>query len=263
MSNLAINIENASLSLGGNLILKNFNWQLERGSHHFILGANGAGKTTLVKMIMGLAWPYYGATVEVLGERYGHIDLATMRKRIAWVSPFLQQLTSERELSGAEVVISGVEGTLGLFRKEEPGEREKAFEMLKMLKGEHLMDRPMQVMSSGEQIKLLIARALMSRPELMILDETGVYLDISSREFFLSMVEKLAADRPELTIIFITQRIEDILPMFDCGMIIRKGEVIARGKRDEVLSEDNLRKAFDLNIKLIRNRAGRFWPVIE
>ncbi|MEG2075115.1 MAG: ATP-binding cassette domain-containing protein, partial [Victivallaceae bacterium] len=141
MSNLAINIENASLSLGGNLILKNFNWQLERGRHHFILGANGAGKTTLVKMIMGLAWPYYGAKVEVLGERYGHVDLTTMRKRIAWVSPFLQQLTSERELSGAEVVISGVEGTLGLFRKEEPGEREKALEMLKMLKGEHLMER--------------------------------------------------------------------------------------------------------------------------
>ena len=134
---------------------------------------------------------------------------------------------------------------------------------MKSLKAEHLMDRPVVAMSSGEQVKVLIARALMTNPELMILDEPSVYLDLAGREFLLKTIEELAATRPDLTMIFITQRIEDILPVFDCGMILKSGEIVARGSRDEVLTEENLKNAFDLDIQLIRTDKGRLWTVIR
>jgi iron complex transport system ATP-binding protein len=110
---------------------------------------------------------------------------------------------------------------------------------------------------------VLIARALMTNPELMILDEPSVYLDIAGREFLLHTIAELASTHPELTIIFITQRIEDILPEFTRGMILRQGQIQAYGERDEVLTEQNLRDAFELDIRLIRARNGRLWSVIE
>ena len=125
------------------------------------------------------------------------------------------------------------------------------------------MERTVATMSSGEQVKVLIARAPMTQPELMILDEPSVYLDIAGREFLLNTIAELAAAHPELTIIFITQRIEDILPEFTRGMILRQGEIQAYGSRDEVLTEQNLKAAFDLDIRLIRARNGRLWTIIE
>ena len=102
-----------------------------------------------------------------------------------------------------------------------------------------------------------------TNPELMILDEPSVYLDLAGREFLLKTIEELAATRPDLTMIFITQRIEDILPVFDCGMILKSGQIVASGSRDEVLTEENLKNAFDLDIQLIRTDKGRLWTVIR
>ena len=96
-------------------------------------------------------------------------------------------------------------------------------------------------MSSGEQVKILIARSLMLKPELFILDEPSVYLDIAGREKLLKSIEKLAAERPDLTIVFITQRIEDILPIFNSGLILKNGRLISHGPRSEFLEESNLR----------------------
>lgn len=259
-----IRIEKARLFLSGREILHDINWQVKRGERCFILGANGAGKTTLVRMLLGYAWPLYGAKVEVLGHRFGTINLRELRKRIAWVSPLMHQwLLSDREWTGREMVLSGPDATIGLFRTPTPEEEQKAAALLASLRAQALADRPVSTMSSGEQVKVLIARALMTNPELMILDEPSVYLDIAGREFLLATIAELAQSRPELTIIFITQRIEDILPDFDCGMILRHGEVIRYGRRDEVLTEANLREAFELPIRLIRASNGRLWTVID
>ena len=96
----AVNIENAKVFLSGREILHNINWQVQRGERCFILGANGAGKTTLVRMLMGYAWPVFGATVEVLGHRFGTVNLQELRKRIAWVSPLMHQWLGDREWTG-------------------------------------------------------------------------------------------------------------------------------------------------------------------
>lgn len=259
-----INIENARVFLSGREILKNINWQVKRGERCFILGANGAGKTTLVRMLMGYAWPLFGARVEVLGHRFGTVNLQEIRRRIAWVSPLMHRwLNSERNWTGREMVLSGPDATIGLFREPTPAEEARAADLLYSLRADELAEREVSTMSSGEQVKVLLARALMTDPELMILDEPSVYLDIAGREFLLNTIAELAATHPQLTIIFITQRIEDILPEFSRGMILRQGEILSYGERADVLTEDNLRRAFDLNIRLIRAANDRLWTVIE
>ncbi|MEG1071079.1 MAG: ATP-binding cassette domain-containing protein [Akkermansia sp.] len=258
-----INVENARVYLGGKEVLHDISWQVQRGERCFILGANGAGKTTLVKMLMGYAWPLFGAKIQVLGQTFGQINLMDLRKSIAWVSPFMHQWLADRDWTGLEMVLSGLDGTIGMFRTASDAETTKAQAMLKSLRAEHLTDRTVVTMSSGEQVKVLIARALMSNPELMILDEPSVYLDIAGREFLLNTISELAQKRPDLTIIFITQRIEDILPVFTQGMILKSGHICAHGNREEVLTEDNLKNAFDLDIRLIKTDSGRLWTVIE
>lgn len=260
---LAVNVEGANVYLDGRQILHDINWQVARGERCFILGANGAGKTTLVRMLMGYAWPLFGAKVDVLGKRFGTVNLQELRRRIAWVSPLMHRWLGERQWTGREMVLSGPDATIGLFRDPTPEEERKAAALMKSLRAEHLTERPVHTMSSGEQVKVLIARALMTEPELMILDEPSVYLDIAGREFLLKTIAELVATHPQLTIIFITQRIEDILPEFSRGMILRQGRILSYGAREDVLTEENLRHAFDLDIRLIQARNGRLWTVIE
>ncbi len=258
-----INVQGARVYLGGREILKGIDWQVKRGERYFVLGANGAGKTTLVRMLMGYAWPVFGAVVEVLGRRFGTVNLQELRKKIAWVSPLMHQWLGDREWTGRQMVLSGPDATIGLFREPTAQEEARAAELMHSLRAEHLMERPVCAMSSGEQVKVLIARALMTNPELMILDEPSVFLDIAGREFLLQTIADMAAARPELTIIFITQRIEDILPAFTRGMILKEGQILSCGSREEVLTEPNLRRAFDLPIRLIHAQNGRLWSVIE
>ncbi len=264
MKENVIEVENARVMLGGAEILHDISWQVRKGERCFILGANGAGKTTLVKLLMGYAWPLFGAKVRVLGETYGHVNLMELRRSIAWVSPFMHQwLGGEREWTGLDVVLSGLEGSIGFFRESTEAERRQAVSILESLRAAHLTERSIVTMSSGEQVKTLIARALMTRPKLMILDEPSVYLDLAGREFLLKTIADMARERPELTIVFITQRIEDILPEFDRGMILKQGRILARGNRREVLTESHLKEAFDLDIRLIESASGRLWTVIE
>lgn len=259
---LAIRLENASVYLGGREIIHNMNWQVEKGERCFILGANGAGKTTLVKTLLGYAWPKFGAVVEVLGNRFGRTNLVELRKKIAWISPCMQHFT-ESDWTGLEMVLSGFDGTFGLFRKPLPEEIEQARHLMHRFGCDHLTDQQMFTMSSGEYVKILIIRALLTKPDLVILDEPSVYLDITGREFLLGEIEHIANTLPEVTIVFITQRIEDILPVFKRGLILANGRIVSSGEREEILAEDSLSLAFGMPIKLIKNKRGRFWAVLE
>jgi len=256
-----LEIENATVLLGGREILHDLSFSVEKGERCFILGANGAGKTTLVKTILGYAWPKFGAKVLVFGKRFGQVNLVELRKQIAWISPCMQQWT-DPEHTALEMVISGLDNTLGLFRKPAAEEIEKALSIMRLLKCEHLKEQKLYTVSSGEQVKILICRALLTNPDLVILDEPSVYLDIAGREFLLDTIDQMAKDKPDTTIIFITQRIEDILPVFDRGMILKQGRIVVSGARETVLTEENLSRAFDLPIKLAPGRNGRLWSII-
>lgn len=232
----ALVIKNATLKLEGNEILHDFNWRVERGEHWFILGPNGAGKTTLVKMILGMAWPLFGAEVCVLGNRYGACDITEVRKKVAWASPFLQAWTADTSIrwKTIDVALSGLDSTVGFYRKASGEEMELALSALERIGAKHLADRYFDRLSSGEQIKALIARALIAKPELVILDETCVYLDLRSREFLLEAIDALAAAENSPTMLFITQRIEEITASFDRGIILGNGRITSCGMRGDV-----------------------------
>ena len=257
----AIIIENASVYMDENLVLKNISWTLEKGARCFLMGANGAGKTTLVKLLMGFAWPVYGARVEILGNVYGKCNLQEVRKKIGWVSPFMQHWTSENS-KALHVVLSGLDGSLGLFRDVTKEEVDRAMEILTELNAAHLAERSWYALSSGEQVKFLIARALITSPELLILDEPSVYMDLAGREYLLSEIERFANSRPDLTLIFITQRIEEIMPVFKYGMALKNGTIFKAGSTEEVLTEENLEQIFNIPVKLLKSDNGRYWPVV-
>ena len=261
----AVMIKNATLRLEGNTILQDFNWQVERGERWFILGPNGAGKTTLVKMILGMAWPLYGAEVRILGNRYGQCNISEVRKKVAWASPFLSSWSAEDDhrWTTLEVALSGLDSTIGFYRQATDREKQMALAALERIGAAKLADRYYDRLSSGEQIKALIARALIGQPEMVILDETCVYLDLCSREILLSAIDDLAKGPNAPTMIFITQRIEEITATFDKGMIIGNGKVHSIGQRKDVLNAENLSNAFGMKLSLLERPDGRFWPVPE
>ena len=258
----AINIENATVSKQGIEILHNINWQVRKGAKYFILGANGSGKTTLVQTLLGYIWAHYGAKIEVLNQKFWHTDINELRKSIAWISPFIQK-NVEPNTTGVDIVLSGKTGTLGFFRQATKEELDEVEKILKSINGLHLANKDFAKMSSGEQMKILVARALNSSPQLMILDEPSVFLDITERENFLKIIAKLAQEKKDLTIIFITQRIEDILPVFTEGMILKSGNIVLTGKREEILTPQTLKQAFNVDLKLIKTDNGRLWSVVE
>ena len=258
----AINIENATVSLQGNKVLYDINWKVKKGSKYFILGANGSGKTTLVRMLLGYIWAHYGAKIEVLNQKFWHTDINELRKSIAWISPFIQK-NIEPCTTGVDMVLSGKTGTLGFFRQAHKKELDEVEKLLSSINALHLANKDFSKMSSGEQMKILVARALNADAQLMILDEPSVFLDITERENFLKIIDKLAKEKNDLTIIFITQRIEDILPSFTEGMILKSGKIEVIGDREEILTTQTLKKAFNVDVKLIKTSNGRLWSIVE
>lgn len=259
----AVSVENADLYLGRKQILYNINLNIRQGEHCFILGSNGAGKTTLTRMILGYIWPKYGSKVTVLSNIFGHCDIFEVRKKIAWISPFLTSWISKGDWTVKQIVLSGKDSTIGLYRKTQPWEDEKVDAILSKLEINYLADKKFDVLSSGEQIKVLIAKALYSTPEIIILDEACVHLDIQSRENFLSTLKVIADSNKSLTIIFITQRIEDITPIFNSGVLIKDGKIIDSGSRKSILNESNLKKVFGIDLTLVCTKNDRYWPIVN
>ncbi|MDO4569095.1 MAG: ATP-binding cassette domain-containing protein [Planctomycetia bacterium] len=257
----AIEIQNASVLHDGRAVLQNISWRVASGEKCFLLGPNGAGKTTLVKLLLGYIWPRFGAKVAVLGKTFGEVNLHELRREIAWVSPFVHQWMQNPRLTGMELVASGLDSSLGMFRDLAPQEEARVLEVLALLSAQRLATQTFRTMSSGEQVKTLIARALICEPKLMILDEPNVYLDISGREFLLRTIAELAQRKPELTMIFITQRIEDVLPLFSHGVILKDGQIVAEGAREKILTEENICRTFDMNLRLVDAPRGRIYAI--
>jgi iron complex transport system ATP-binding protein len=256
---MVIDVKNLIWQRDETTILRDINWQVKEGEHWCIVGLNGSGKTSLLQMISGYMWPTRGE-IRVLGHRYGEVDLRELRKSIGWVSSALMAKIHDHE-TAFRLVLSGREASIGLYSTPAAEDMDKAAELLRTFGCEALRDRPFRALSQGEKQKILIARALMASPRLLILDEPCTGLDLLSREQLLAMVEKIAAQPDAPTLLYVTHHIEEILPCFTHTLLLKKGEVAAAGENQAILTAEQLTRFFGVPVNIHRSR-GRLWVSI-
>lgn len=221
-----IKTEHLTCQSGRRFLIHDINWQVEKGEHWIVFGMNGCGKTTLLSTIAGFRG-YTDGDLKVFGERYDANNIFSHRKRIGWVSSsfFDKYLSWEAAL---DIVLSGVSGTLSLSKDITDEDVKRAKILLEKFRLKEKIQQPFALMSKGERQCVLIARALISYPEILILDEPGTGLDIYAREYVLQAVANLATTT-DLTIIYVTHYAEEILPMFDKTMLMRDGFMYRQG----------------------------------
>jgi iron complex transport system ATP-binding protein len=237
------------------IILRSIDWVVERGQHWVVLGANGSGKTSLLSTITGYM-PLTAGAISVLGEAYGRSDWRELRKRIGIVSSAVQQLV-EGHQTPLDTIIGGRHAIIGMWGEVRPAERNQARKILRQIEAEPISNRAWRVLSEGERKRVLIGRALMARPKLLILDEPCAGLDPVARERFLQFVGRLAQCNRAPTLVLVTHHVEEIIQTFSHVLLLRKGEVLAAGPKHEVLTSARLSDAFGAPVRLHR-RSGRY-----
>jgi iron complex transport system ATP-binding protein len=237
------------------VILESIDWRVERGQHWAILGANGSGKTSLLSTLTGYM-PLSGGEISVLGETYGRTDWRELRKRVGIVSSSIQHLV-EGHQAPLQTIIGGRHAMIGMWGETSSAERAEALKILRQIEAEAIQDRPWRVLSQGERQRVLIGRALMARPQLLILDEPCAGLDPVAREHFLQFLARLAVSPNSPTLVLVTHHVEEIIPAFSHVLVLRSGGVMAAGPKAKVLTSATLSAAFNASVKLRRHR-GRY-----
>ncbi|TCP25971.1 iron complex transport system ATP-binding protein [Scopulibacillus darangshiensis] len=236
---MLIDIENVHLIKNRKRIINDISWQVEEGQHWAILGMNGAGKTTLLNLVCGYHFPSKG-TMKVFGKQFGRYPLHDLRKQIGWVSfSFSEKMAHHLQNSGLQVILSGKFASIGLYEQPDDKDIDKAKEIMDQLGIARLKNQPYADMSQGEKQRVLIGRALMAEPRLLILDEPCSGLDFLSKEQLLKTVEQMA-DRRKTTIIYVTHQIDEILPIFTHTLLLREGGNFSQGPTEEQLTSENL-----------------------
>jgi len=259
----ALELREVSYVGNGKTILRSINWSVRSGEHWAILGPNGSGKTTLLKIACGYIWPNAGGEVYRRGRLL--TNLPELRKSIGWVTS-----TLTAQIPGYEKVIRTVVsgrfaqiGLLGQFggkagRKDYAAARRYLSEM----GCDHLRDQQFGVLSQGEQQKVLIARARMTRPYLIVLDEPCAGMDPGARENFLATLGRVARQAKIPALIYVTHHVEEILPLFKKTLVLKEGRVIQSGNTDRVLQRNILQEIYGVSLSIMKKK-GRCWPVVQ
>jgi iron complex transport system ATP-binding protein len=244
---LLIDFTDVSLRRDGHTLVGPVTWQVELDERWVIIGANGAGKTSLLRIAAAAEHPSDGVAF-VLGERLGRVDMSELRSRVGLSSSALAQRIPGNEVV-RDLVVSAGYAVLGRWReKYEEVDYNRAVDMLESLGAEHLADRTYETLSEGERKRILIARALMTDPELLLLDEPAAGLDLGGREELVSRLADLAADPDAPALVLVTHHVEEIPPGFSHCMLLSEGKVVAAGLLSDVLTGDNLSAAFGQSI---------------
>lgn len=244
---MVLQLNNVSLVRDGNKILNNINWEINQGEHWALLGLNGAGKTALLNMLCAYYFPTKGQ-VNVLGKQFGKDVLGEeLRTKIGLVSSLLKERIYASD-SAYQVVLSGAFASIGLYETPTDEMREKAQYLLKEMGCFEYANRSFRLLSQGERQRVMIARALMADPELLILDEPTNGLDFLARERLLEAIERLALGTGGPSIVFVTHHVEEILPCFTHTLLLKEGQVFAKGRTKQIINEGVLTDFFDLDI---------------
>jgi iron complex transport system ATP-binding protein len=245
-----LSVENLRIERGGTVILDGVNWRVERGQHWAMLGANGSGKTSLLSALAGYLMPTAGK-ISLLGETYGESDWRELRKKIGLVSSSMRQMMSDDE-PALETVASGKYAMIDFWGRLSRADKNRALKILRQIECVHLAGRPWRVLSQGERQRVLIGRALMAKPRVLILDEPCAGLDPAAREHFLQFLQRLGSQKNSPTLVLVTHHVEEIMPVFSHLLILKSGRVLAARKKADVLNSKNLTTAFAARIQLQR-----------
>ena len=253
---LALRFCDVDLDRTATPVLKDVNWEVRAGQRWAVLGPNGSGKTTLMQLASGYLHPTRG-TVDVLGRRLGHTDVRALRQRLGTVSASVARMIVPW-LPAHEVVVSARHGALEpWWHNYSADDRAKALALLGAAGFASIADRPFGVLSEGERQQVLLARALMISPELLLLDEPCAGLDMGGRERLLRRLGTLAQDAAAPPIVMVTHHVEEIPIAFTHVLLVRSGRVVVSGPLHQVLSGAALSQCFDLPLAL-HSRDGRW-----
>lgn len=241
---------------GDTTLLDDVDWEVEEGQRWVVLGPNGAGKTTLLQLASGRMHPTRGV-VGILGEVLGAVDVFELRPRIGLASASLAERIPAGERVG-DVVVTASYGVVGRWRESYDSlDHARAGELLTALGADHLVDRTFGTLSEGERKRVQIARALMTDPELMLLDEPAAGLDLGGREDLVARLGEIAGDVMAPALVLVTHHVEEIPPNFTDVLLLRDGKVVAQGPIEITLTAENLSATFGMPLRL-EQRGDRF-----
>ncbi|MEU4338232.1 ABC transporter ATP-binding protein [Micromonospora lupini] len=250
---LVVSLDSVGVRRSGTALLQDLTWRVELDERWVVLGPNGAGKTTLLNMAAGRLHPTSGVA-HVLGERIGRTDVNELRTRIGLSTAALaERVPAEEQVS--DVVVTAAWSVVGRWRESyEHGDEARARALLSQLGVGNLAERRYGTLSEGERKRVQIARALMTDPELLLLDEPTAGLDLGGREDLVTRLAELAYDPDAPAMVLVTHHVEEIPPGFTHALLLREGAVVAQGLLAETLTGDNLSKTFGL--PLVVERSG-------
>ncbi|TPW70911.1 ABC transporter ATP-binding protein [Schumannella sp. 10F1B-5-1] len=240
---------------GGRQILDEVSLEVQAGEHWALLGPNGAGKSTILGFCGAVTHPSSGS-VEVLGERLGRVELAALRRRIGHVNP---RHALDSPLTVREVALTGLTGTIELPMRWEASatEIERVDGMLAQLGLSAIAESRWPTLSQGERGRTLIARALLSDPALLLLDEPSTGLDVAAREQLLETVDSLERTHPELASILVTHHLEELPETTTHAVLVAHGRITESGPVGDVVTSEAVSAAFEHPID-VEHRGGRW-----
>jgi len=252
-----LQIERTTVRRGEKLLLDGVDWTVEEDERWVILGPNGAGKTTLLQLAATILHPTSG-TVAVFGQRLGSVDVFELRPRIGLSSAALAQRIPGGE-QVLDVVVSAGYAVIGRWR-EAYGRLDvrRARNLLTRFGVGELAERRYGTLSEGERKRVQIARAMMTDPELLLLDEPAAGMGLGAREDLLRRLARLAADPEAPAMILVTHHVEEIPIGISHALLLAEGKVVAQGPIDDVLTSENLSRTFALALSVEREN-GRYF----
>ncbi len=247
MAESIIEMKNVSCISGSRYLVNNVNWEVNKGDQWVVFGRNGCGKTTLLSIIAGYR-RYDQGSLKIFNTEYTKENILQLRSKIGWISSSFFDTYYHTEMV-KDIVLSGLTGTLGKPVHVDDREEKKAKELIKILGIEKKWLMPFNMLSKGERQHVLIARAFMVSPEILILDEPGTGLDVLAREQLLEMVQNLS-EKHNTTVIYVTHYVEEILPIFNKCLLMKNGMIYKKGDTDKLITSECLSSFFEYPVEI-------------
>lgn len=249
-------LEAVDVWLGPRRVFEQLSLQLRQGEHTLVLGPNGAGKSALVKLLSRELYPVVqpGSSLRIFGSET--VNLWELRRRVGFVSTDLQNGYRPGVLA-ADVVLSGFFGSVGIGRSQSAtaGQRQRVMELMEELGLAALAERPFAQLSDGQKRRLLLARALVHEPDLLVLDEPTNGLDLRARHQLLATLRQRAGSGT--TLLLVTHQIEAVIPEIERVLLLRDGRLVGDGPAATLLQAAPLSALFDTPLKVVEQAGWR------